>query len=317
MPVYNAENHLENLAATVFSLQDFGVRCQMICVDDASQDRSAEILREMASHYPDMTVITNQENKGAGIARNIGWKRVAGRYTLFFDADDVLHGEVIKQAIDSMDHAQETDVTMFSYRYERDEFSGFTDMSYEDRRTMDILLNGSSSGTGKIEDMGRLLIFTNYPWNKILRTSRYKKVGLRFGHTKVNNDILGHWNSLLLARDITLCDAVVCTHIVHENGVNLTNAFGPERITMLDALEETYNFLKDRPAQRRRFSHHFWGLSERLVRWARPRIDPSLRVEFESRYAEFISRIELSDLARMRTSREPALANALVRQLVR
>lgn len=317
VPVYNAEKHIEKLATTVFALRDSGVRCQMICVDDASQDRSVAILREIQSYYPDMIVITNQENRGAGIARNLGWEGVTGRYTLFFDADDMLHGEVIKQTIYNMDNAPATDVTLFSYRYERDESSSFTDMSYEDRRTMDILLNGSSSATGRIEKMSRLLIFTNYPWNKILRTSRYKEVGMRFGHTKVNNDILGHWHSLLLAREITLCDAVVCTHIVLANGENLTNAFGPERLAMFDALEETYDFLEDRPALRRRFSHHFWGLSDRLVRWARPRIDPSLRVEFESRYADLLGRVALTDLARMRTSYSPALADSLVNQLVR
>lgn len=316
VPVHNAEKHLEKLTETVFALEERRLRCQMICVDDASQDGSPEILRDLERRHPGMTVILNPDNRGAGIARNIGWPHAMGRYTIFFDADDILYGDVLAQAIRDMDAAPEADMTLFSYRYEREETGSFTDMSYDDRRTMDLLLKGASLVTGRIEDMGRLLTFTNYPWNKLLRTARYREAGMRFGRTKVNNDILGHWHSLLLAREIMLRDAVVCTHIVHPTGRNLTNTFGPERLTMFDALEETYDFLRDRPALRRRFAHHFWGLCDKLAKWARPRVDPSLRTEFEARYAELLGRLDLGDLARMRTTHSPSLANSLVNHLI-
>lgn len=317
VPVHNAEKHLNKLAEAVFALKEMKICCQMICVDDASQDSSPAILQGLKARYPDLTVILNPDNRGAGIARNIGWPHAMGRYTIFFDADDILHGDVLAAAIRDMDAAPKADVTMFSYRYEREESASFTDMGYEDRRAMDLLLKGASSVTGRIEDMAQLLTFTNYPWNKLLRTARYRESGMRFGRTKVNNDILGHWHSLLLAREIILRDTVVCTHIVHPTGGNLTNAFGAERLSMFDALEEAYEFLQDRPALRRRFAHHFWELCDRLVKWARLRLDPSLRIEFEACYAELLGRIDLGDLARMRTTYSPMLANSLVNHLLR
>ena len=317
VPVYNAEKHLETLAKNVFGLEADGLRCQMICVDDASSDQSPEILRDLETRYPGLTAILGPDNRGAGIARNLGWPHATGRYTIFFDADDILHGDVLARAIRDMDAAPETDLTLFAYRYEREETASFTDMNYDDRRMMDQFLNGAPTTTGRIENMARLLTFTNYPWNKLLRTARYREAGMRFGRTKVNNDILGHWHSLLLARDIALCDAVICTHVVHPTGGNLTNAFGMERLAMFEALDETYDFLQDRPVLRRRFAHHFWGLCDRLAGWARPRLDPALRTEFETCHAELLGRLDLGDLARMRTKHSPALANSLVNTLIR
>lgn len=317
VPVHNAERHLEKLAGTVFALENRGLRCQMICVDDASQDGSPAILRDLEARHPGLTAILNPDNRGAGVARNIGWPHATGRYTIFFDADDILHGEVLAEAIRDMDANPETDLTLFAYRYEREETASFTDMNYEDRRTMDLLLKGSPAATGRIEGMSRLLTFTNYPWNKLLRTARYREAGMRFGRTKVNNDILGHWHSLLLARDITLRDAVVCTHIVHPTGGNLTNAFGAERLAMFEALDETYDFLEGYPALRRRFAHHFWALCDRLAGWARPRLDPALRGEFEACLVEIVGRMDLGDLGRIRTKHSPALANSLVNYLIR
>ena len=150
-------------------------------------------------------------------------------------------------------------------------------MNYDDRKTLDLLLKGQAVETGRIEDMAGLLTFTNYPWNKLLRTAHYRDRGMRFGRTRVNNDILGHWHGLLLARAIMLRDAVL----------------------------------------RRRFAHHFWALCDRLAGWARPRLDPALRIDFEARYAALLGRLDLGDLARMRTRHSPRLAGSLVNHLIR
>lgn len=317
VPVHNAEDHLPELVGQVFALEDSGLRCQMICLDDASSDDSVAVLRDLAQRHPGLEIIERTENRGAGHARNDAWPHASGRYTIFFDADDTLHGEVLAEAISDMDADPEVDVAVFAYRYEREETASFTDMGYEDQKILEQLLQGGRMTIGSVENMARLLGFTNYPWNKLLRTGHYKRAGMRFGSTKVNNDILGHWHSLLLARSIMVCRAVNCTHIVHPQGNNLTNAFGAERLTMFDALEETYDFLEGRPDLRRRYAHHFWALANRLVRWARPRLDPALHLQFEARYADLLGRLDLGDLTRMRTKHAADLADLLVNHLTR
>jgi glycosyltransferase involved in cell wall biosynthesis len=317
VPVYNAEKHLPILVHQVFGLNKLGVKTQMICIDDASTDQSADVLKGLASQYPELKLLEEQGNSGAGIARNSAWPHIKGRYCIFFDADDVLHEETISNAISDLDADTHVDIAMFAYRYERDETAMFTDMANGDQQIFKSILRGMPSATGRLENMASLLTFTNYPWNKIIRTAHYKKEGLRFGKTKVNNDILGHWYSLLLARKIMIRDEIICTHIVHPMGDNITNKFGPERLQMFDALSETYALLDSHPDLRRRYAHHFWGLVNNLVKWARPRIESTLLTEFEQCYANLLEKIDLGDLARMRSKHAPELANALVNKLIR
>ena len=317
VPVYNAEDHLRKLVEQVFALEESGLRCQMICLDDASSDGSVAVLRNLENTYAGLKVIEQTDNRGAGIARNEAWQHAKGRYSIFFDADDTLHSEVVADVILDMDSNPEVDVAICAYRYEREVTASFTDMNFNDKEILDLLLQGAPVATGPIDQMARLLTFTNYPWNKILRTAHYKREGMRFGRTKVNNDILGHWHSLLLARKIMVRSSIICTHIVHPQNNNLTNSFGADRLMMFDALEETYDFLEARPALRRRFAHHFWFLSNSLVGWVRPRLDRALLLQLETSYADLLGRLDLGDLARLRTLHAPELANSLVNQLIR
>lgn len=64
------------------------VPLQHIVVDDGSNDRTVELLRELERKIPYLTVIV-QANKGAGPARNTGIEAAEGRYIAFLDSDDV------------------------------------------------------------------------------------------------------------------------------------------------------------------------------------------------------------------------------------
>lgn len=314
VPVHDAAGHLEPLVQTFLEIE--GTSCQIILVDDCSTDGSAAEIARLAAANPQVTGLYQTANLGAGQARNLAWPHARGRYCLFFDADDHLHGEVIAPTLAIMDAEPDIDTAMFAYRYEREESASFTAMSLSDQQSFDAILKGADRVIAPLEDVARLLRFTNYPWNKIIRTAHFQNIGLRHGSTKVNNDILGHWYSLLFARNIMVVNQVICTHIVHPHGSNLTNRFTSDRLQMFDALEETHDLLRAHPALQQRYGHHFWGLVHTLIRWARPRIAPEIRLEFESRYRDLISHIDLGVFSRMRTSHSPQIANHFVKDLI-
>lgn len=314
IPVYDARGHLEPLARSFLDLN--GICCQIILADDSSVDGSREEIARLAALYPQVTGLYQPANLGAGHTRNLAWSHAQGRYCIFFDADDRLHGEVIAPALAAMDAEPDIDTAMFAYRYEREETATSAPMAFADQQSFDNILKESSMRAAPLEDVARLLRFTNYPWNKILRTARFRETGLRFGSTKVNNDILGHWYSLLFARRILVVGEVICTHIVHPRGQNLTNRFTAERLQMFDALAETRDMLATHPALQRRFGHHFWGLVNTLVIWARARIDPEIRLDFESRYRDLISGIDLEVFSQMQTVHAPQVATRFVKDLI-
>lgn len=313
VPVYNAAQHLETLIGQFLALD---LNCQILLVDDGSTDGSRDEIARLAQIFPQVTGLYQDGNLGAGHARNFAWPHAQGRYTIFFDADDRLHGEVVLPAINLMDASADIDVAIFAYRYEREESASFTAMAYTDQQSFEQLLKGARTTVGPLTQMARLLQFTNYPWNKIVRTAHYKQVGLRYGSTRVNNDILGHWSTLLFARQILVVDEVICTHIVHPQGQNLTNSFSVERLQMFDALTETYDLLESHPALRWRFAHHFWMLTSTLMLWTRPRLPEELRPVFENRYRDLLGRLHLEDYARMRTQHVPELANRFAKDLI-
>jgi len=88
VPVHNAGPYLRECLETAVgqTLEDI----EIICVDDNSDDDSAEILREFSARDPRVRVISFTENKTASQARKDGVLASTGEYVMFLDADDAL-----------------------------------------------------------------------------------------------------------------------------------------------------------------------------------------------------------------------------------
>jgi hypothetical protein len=138
--------------------------------------------------------------------------------------------------------------------------------------------------------------------------------GLRFGGTPVHNDVLGHWLTLLDAGAVLLLDQPLCTHIVAVGGRNLTNRESRARLSLVDALDETYTELERRPEKRSRYAHHYWDFVLRVGGWATSRLTPDVVDEFNVRLQQHLLRMDLGDFTRMRLRRDPVLADLLVRR---
>jgi glycosyltransferase involved in cell wall biosynthesis len=306
---------MHNASATVVGvvesfLQIPAVAVQVVVVDDASTDASADQVTALGR--PEVLVERFDTNQGAGVARNRGFERATGRYTLFFDADDEIHPVALTSAIGALDDTG-ADVAMMPYRYRRGLASGPEDMNSFDDATWRRYAT-SPRRLVRLGDVPRLLGFSNYPWNKVARTDHYRRSGLRYGGTPVHNDVLGHWLTLLDARGILLLDQPLTTHVVIAGGRNLTNRESRARLSLVDALEETYTALEARPEKRNRYSHHYWDFVLRVAGWATTRLTPEVRDEFNLRLQHHLLRMDLGDFTRMRQRRNPGLAARIVQR---
>jgi cellulose synthase/poly-beta-1,6-N-acetylglucosamine synthase-like glycosyltransferase len=308
IPVHNSSTTVTGVVESFLEIAATAV--EVIVVDDASTDDTVE--RIMALRRPEVTVERFETNHGAGVARNRGFERATGRYTLFFDADDELHPGTLTSVIGALDDTG-TDVAMMPYRYRRGLSPQFEDMNSFDAVVWAQYATSPRRVT-RLGDVPKLLGFSNYPWNKLARTDHYRRTGLRFGSTPVHNDILGHWLTLLDANSILLLDQPLCTHIVNEGGRNLTNRESRARLSLIDALEETYTALEARPEKRNRFSHHYWDFVLRVSAWAATRMTPDVIDEFKLRLQEHLLRMDLGDFTRLRLGRDPGLASRIIRR---
>lgn len=85
VPVYNAGKYLEKTIRSLF--QQTYKNCEIILIDDGSEDNSADIICQFVEEYADVKCVF-QENQGVGVARNRGIARATGKYVTFVDSDD-------------------------------------------------------------------------------------------------------------------------------------------------------------------------------------------------------------------------------------
>jgi len=102
VPVYNAARYIRKTIDMVCeqTYKDW----ELILVDDASADKSAEIISDIIkSCGKRIRLIRKERNAGAAEARNTGIDASAGRYIAFLDADDVWMPDKLEKQIDFME----------------------------------------------------------------------------------------------------------------------------------------------------------------------------------------------------------------------
>lgn len=102
VPVYNAARYIRKTIDMVCeqTYKDW----ELILVDDASADNSAEIISDIIeSSGKRIRLIRKERNAGAAEARNTGIDASAGRYIAFLDADDVWMPDKLEKQIAFMD----------------------------------------------------------------------------------------------------------------------------------------------------------------------------------------------------------------------
>lgn len=90
IPVYKAEPYIEKSCRSLFS-QTFD-DVEFIFIDDASPDRSIELMRHVLAEFPhrknQVRVISHHVNTGVGRSRQDGIDRAEGKYIIHCDPDD-------------------------------------------------------------------------------------------------------------------------------------------------------------------------------------------------------------------------------------
>ena len=88
IPVFNEEDNLNALLEELTSvLRPLERSCEILCVDDASTDRSLQVLRELRARYPELRVLRHRVNSGESAAQASGFTCARGEIIVTMDAD--------------------------------------------------------------------------------------------------------------------------------------------------------------------------------------------------------------------------------------
>lgn len=197
IPVYNTEKFLNQCLDSVCNqtLKEI----EIICVDDGSTDRSAEILKEYAEKDDRVQILT-QKNSGSAIARNNGLAKSSGKYVIFWDSDDYFEKDALEKLYDRCEQ-EDADICV----------CGANKVDYE---TGDVWLCTTAYLNVKrvpantfspMENQKFLFCFTcETVWNKLFRRLFLKEHDLKFPPFSYNEDTYLTHLAFLYAKRITI-----------------------------------------------------------------------------------------------------------------
>lgn len=99
-PVYNCEKYIKDTINNVIN-QSYK-NWEWILVDDCSDDKSAEIIKEYMIRDSRIKYFKLEQNSGAAIARNKALEESRGRFIAYLDADDIWNVDKLEKQVEYM-----------------------------------------------------------------------------------------------------------------------------------------------------------------------------------------------------------------------
>jgi glycosyltransferase involved in cell wall biosynthesis len=96
VPLYHVQDYVGNCIQSlrVQTCKNF----EVICIDDCSDDHSAEVAEKAAHGDSRFRFLRMPRNSGVSAVRNEGIRQAQGDYLMFVDSDDMLRGDAIEKA---------------------------------------------------------------------------------------------------------------------------------------------------------------------------------------------------------------------------
>lgn len=235
IPVYNVENVLKETLD--YLVKQSIKRIEIICIDDGSNDKSLEILKEYKSKYKNFKVL-QQDHEGAGAARNKGIKEAKGEYLLFLDSDDIFHKDLCKKTYNRA-KLFNSDIVLFRTNRYNESTKKLTE---ENGTLVDKYIPKEKTFSPKDVKEVLFQITTPCPWSKLFKREFVLKNNLYFQNTKNANDVFFTLSSLTQAKKIVMLnDRLVTYRVGQANNLQATKSKNP--VEFLKAYTKVHDYL--------------------------------------------------------------------------
>lgn len=202
--VYNGAGYLTECLESIFAQTLKNI--EIICVDDASTDNTPQILNK----YRDkITAITNEENCMAGESRNRGFRKAAGEYVIFLDADDVFESDMLEKAY-AKAKSCESDICIFREDLFSDNIEKRSGYAYAEP-LMKELESRDFFSPKELPDM-LFSLWNGWAWDKLFRREFVVETGLKFQKLQSTNDGFFVHAAIASAARISLLGEVLVHH---------------------------------------------------------------------------------------------------------
>lgn len=208
IPHHNCPDLLNRLLDSIPQRKDI----EIIVVDDNSdQNKQPQISRSDVQ----IILISKEESKGAGHARNVGLGLAKGKWILFADSDD----KYINGVIDELDKFCDSDaeIVMFSAYIGYNKSSELSDKKNYLEHNIDKYENSNKQKIDK-----QIFTMTSaFPWNKMIKRNYINSINARFEEVPMRNDA---WFSRYVGLHVSKVEYInkrlYCYYIYENNTTN-------------------------------------------------------------------------------------------------
>ena len=157
--VYNHERYIQK-CLDGFLMQKTNFRFEVLIHDDASTDKSQEIIREYEEKYPDIIKPIyqheNQRSKGKRIALEYQYPRVKGRYIAMCEGDDFWIDEMkLQKQVDCLEKNKDSYISGHQVRFVNEQGNQLQQVW---------TINERKSGTINSKEFMKLMVSIEGPW---------------------------------------------------------------------------------------------------------------------------------------------------------
>ncbi|MFC0627659.1 bifunctional glycosyltransferase/CDP-glycerol:glycerophosphate glycerophosphotransferase [Kribbella deserti] len=216
--------------------QSFG-DFEVVAVNDASPDFTADLLSEYAAADPRVQVVTLPENAGTGRARNAGLARCRGEYVLFLDCDDTMQPGSLEAISARIATTDQPDILLFDY--ERVFWNGNVVRSVQHEAF-------AREGNGVFTAVERpvFLTFLEVVWNKAYRRQFLHGHGFSFT-PGLYQDAPWTYATMLTAERIATLDQVVVHYRQHRLPGGVEASRNRKHFDIFDQYDRVFSFILD------------------------------------------------------------------------
>lgn len=233
VPAFNVEAFLPRCLNSL--LEQTLCPLEIIVIDDASTDKTPQIISMYAERYPNI-IFKTIEKSGQGIGRNLGMKMATGKYIGFVDADDGAEKTMFEELFNLAEETQ-SDIA-FCHAKCIDENRKEIAYTYYDNEKKHFKKYPEKVSFSHREIVPHLSNMTVVAWNKIYRRDFIEQHQLTFGDGIIHEDIPFFYRCFVAAKKVSLIRKSLYRYTANRQG-STTNAVMSTSPRMLEIFDET------------------------------------------------------------------------------
>ena len=232
VPIYNGEKTIKRCLNSIMNQTQ--KRLIIICVNDGSTDKTAQILEDYQLKDRRIRVI-NQENGGRSAARNAGLSAVKTKYVMFCDDDDEYEPDMCESMLNVIEDSQADiaacgiKVTYKTHSEMRESDDEYYRLKYEGKKDID----------------DEVIIQTDVSvCNKIFRVNIIKNYDIQFPDGLDNEDFYFYNAYMSAAKTIYFLNKKLYNYIRHSDSIMSDNfekkKFSVDHLVVAEKLFDFY-----------------------------------------------------------------------------